>query len=91
MIYIFIERVEDKIFLTCIICFFFLHGKNNFVKRLIIDIYLKIILLNQNNFVGISCMIRIDTKNFDIMTSLSNLCSYFDGPLKLFSDLCVSS
>jgi len=63
------------------------HGKNNFVEgsKILLDIDLKIILLDyQNNFGIIKIMSNIE-KNFNsLATSLSALHNYFHSSTKLF-------
>jgi len=66
---------------------FYLRGKNNFTEgsKILLDIDLKIILLDhQNNVVGTLKIMSNAVKNFDILTtSLSVLRNYFDNSTKL--------
>jgi len=63
-----------------------LHGKNNFAERstILLDINLKIILLDHQNFVGTLKIMSNTAKNFDILAiNLSVLHNYFDSSTKL--------
>jgi len=60
------------------------HEKNNFTKgfKILLDTDLKIILLDQNNFVGILKTMSNAAKNFDILATNSNvLHNYFDNKI----------
>jgi len=62
------------------------HEKNDFAEgfKILLDTDLKIILLDQNNFVGILKTMSNAAKNFDILaTNLSVLHNYFDSLTKL--------
>jgi len=70
-----------------------LHEMNNYMKRMILlkqinlDTDLKKILFDyQNNCIGRSSMMSNAAKSFDIL-AISVLHNYFDGLIRLFSDL----
>jgi len=59
--------------------------KKNDRSKILLDMDLKIILLNHQNFVGILKVMSNAAKKFDFpATSLSVLQNYFDGSTKLF-------
>jgi len=63
-----------------------LHEKNDFAEgfKILLNTELKIILLDQNNFVETSKIINNAAKSFDILTiNLNVLHNYYDSSIKL--------